>query len=73
MIKDELLARQVSNLMLELGAKLDASVAEMQYQLPEDEFAKYRRAIGEVMGAMLLDIMTPIYQQHPQLKPPQLN
>jgi hypothetical protein len=73
MIEDESLARQVSDLMLECGAKLDASVAAMQSKLPEDEFVEYRRAIGRVMGAMLLDIMNPIYERHPQIKPSHLD
>jgi spore germination protein YaaH len=73
MIENESFAKQVSDLMLEYGAKLDASVAAMQSQLPEDEFVKYRRAIGRVMDAMLLDIMNPIYEKHPQIKPAQLD
>lgn len=59
MIQDELLARQVSDLILEHGSRLDASVVAMQYLLSEDEFIKCRRAIGRVMGAMLLDVMNP--------------
>jgi len=73
MISNETLARQVSDLMLEYGSKLDATVAEMQSQVPEEEFIKYRRAIGRVMGAMLLDVMNPLYEMHPQMKPAQLD
>jgi len=73
MIEDESLARQVSDLMLEYGAKLDASVTAMQSQLPEEEFVKYRRAIGRVMGSMLLDVMNPVYEMHPQMRPAQLD
>jgi negative regulator of replication initiation len=73
MIQDEFPARQVSDLMLEYGTKLDASVAAMQSLLSEEEFIKYRRAIGRVMGAMLLDVMNPLYEMHPQMKPAQLD
>lgn len=73
MIEDEMLARGVSELMLGIGAKLDASVAGLQPLLPQDDFIRYRRAIGGIMGAMLLDVLNPIYERHPQLKPMQLD
>jgi len=29
-------------------------------------------ALNQIMGTMLLDIMNPIYREHPELKPPEL-
>jgi hypothetical protein len=55
-----------------LGAKLNASIADVESSCPEEEFANYRRVVGKIMGAMLLDIMNPIYAAHPALKPSQL-
>lgn len=72
MIEDETNARKISELMLEYGARLDASVEAMQSALPPDEFRAYRHAIGRLMAEMLLEIMNPIYQRHPSLKPPEL-
>ena len=72
MISDPQVAHTVSALMLEIGAKLDASVAEVQAACPESEFVNYRRAVGSVMGTMLLDIMNPLYALHADLKPSQL-
>ena len=62
-------ARQLSDLMLELGAKLDASVALVRDTCDEAALAAYRRITGELMGTMLLDVMNPIYADHPELKP----
>lgn len=73
MIKDEAIARQVSELMLEFGARLDASVEVFESKLPPDEFRAYRRAIGGVMAEMLMGIMKPIYAEHPALKPAEMN
>jgi hypothetical protein len=72
MIEDETNARKISELMLDYGARLDASVEAMQSTLPPNEFRSYRRVIGGVMAEMLLKIMNPIYQRHPSLKPPEL-
>jgi hypothetical protein len=67
------IAKQVSQLMLEYAARLDASVALVQSECSPDELAVYRLAVGTVMGDMLLEIMNPLYKMHPDLKPPQLN
>lgn len=72
MIKDESIAKEVSELMLEFGARLDASLIAAQPQLSEDEFHWYRRAVGHVLAPMLLEIMNPLYRVHPDLKPPEL-
>lgn len=65
-------ARRVSELMIELGAKLDASVALVQQTESEEEFHQYRRTVGKLMGWMLLDVMNPIYAEYPDLTPPEL-
>jgi hypothetical protein len=72
MIESAEVAMQINSLMLEYGQKLDASVRLVKERCTEDEFVAYRRAIGDVMGLMLLDIMNPLYARHPHLKPEQL-
>lgn len=58
--------------MLEFGANLDATVADVQALCPQAEFESYRRAVGRIMGSILLDLMNPIYEMHPELKPKEL-
>jgi hypothetical protein len=72
MISDRALAQEVSTLMLEYGARLNDLVARAQVACPDSEFQQFRRGIGTVMGNMLLEIMNPLYKQHPDLKPKQL-
>lgn len=66
------IAETINNLMLEYGAKLDESVRLVMENCGKDEFDRYRSAVGQMMGTMLLDVMNPIYREHPDLKPPQL-
>lgn len=72
MITDKEVARQVSELMLEFGAKLNASVALTKERCPESEFKAYRAVVSTLMGEMLLEVMNPIYATHPELKPKEL-
>jgi hypothetical protein len=65
-------AERVSALMLELGAKLDDSVREVGDSCSDEEFSRYRQAVGNIMGTILLDVLNPIYAAHPRLKPKQL-
>ena len=58
--------------MLEYSAKLDQTVALLREHCSNEEFQMYRRGIGHVMGYMFTEIMTPIYEEHPDLKPPSL-
>ena len=65
-------AEEISTLMLEYGAKLDKSVRLVVACSSENEAVRYRRAVGKILGEMLLEIMNPIYSEYPELKPPQL-
>jgi hypothetical protein len=73
MIENEALAKQVSDLMLDVGARLDASLIQMQSVLPESEFNWYRDAGSRILTPMLLDVMNPLYARHPALMPPELS
>jgi hypothetical protein len=66
------IASQISSLMLEYGAKLDDSIGLVMETCSEEESKAYRAAVGNIMGSMLLDIMKPIYREHPDLKPDEL-
>jgi hypothetical protein len=66
-------ARIVVTLLLRQGRELDAMLAQLDGMgLAGDEFNMLRRHVGNLMGGMLLDIMNPIFDIHPDLKPPEL-
>ena len=70
MISDRALAQEVNACMSECSAKLGALVKSAQAVCSESEYSQFRLAIKKVMGPMLLEVMNPIYAQHPDLKPP---
>jgi hypothetical protein len=72
MIKDKEVATRVSLLMLEFGAKLNESVALAKERCSDAEFKAYRTVVGRLMGEMLLEVMNPLYVEHPDLKPKEL-
>jgi hypothetical protein len=66
------LAEQTSLLLLRVSAKLDAQLALLKTQCSDEEFQGYRRGFGYVLGYLFTEIMTPIYAEHPDLKPEHL-
>jgi hypothetical protein len=66
-------AKKIVDLMIKHGAEQNAVLAEMQSICADDEFQKYKRMIGQSMGCMLLDVINPIVELHPDLKPSQLD
>ncbi len=73
MICDAALAGKISDLMLQFSARLDQSVADVAAVSSIEELNQYRRAVGSVMGEMLLGIMNPLYRMHPDIKPKALD
>jgi hypothetical protein len=69
MIKNERVSREISELMLDIGRRLDASVATVELSCGESELRAYRRAVGKVLGEVLLEVLNPLYREHPGLKP----
>ncbi len=62
-------AHEINTLMLDYFAKLNASVKLVQQQCNEEEFQRYRKVIGKIMGEMSVEIMMPLYTEYPDLEP----
>jgi hypothetical protein len=58
---------------LSIGASLDESLSTVQSSESDSDFRKYRESVSKIMTTMLLEIMNPLYAEHPDLKPPQLD
>lgn len=69
MIKDEKVAVQVSESVLEVNRLLNDALRLVQEECSEAEFSEFRHAVGQVLGELLLEIVNPLYRQHPKLKP----
>lgn len=69
MVGDVNAAKQISELMLDISGRLDESVAMVEKSCPTEEFNQYRRAVGKVLGGVLLEVLNPLYEKHPALRP----
>lgn len=69
MIRDARTAKEVSDLMIECSGRLDGSIATVRDRCSPEEFAAYRRAVGRILSEMLLEVLNPLYAEHPSLKP----
>ena len=72
MISDVTVAREMSDLMLEMGAKLARSLEDVRAKCPEEEFLAYRDGASRILTDMLIYVMNPLYHQHPSLEPSEL-
>jgi hypothetical protein len=69
LIKDKSVAQQISELMLEYSERINESIRLVQEKCSPEEFKTYRLAAAKVMGEMFLEVMKPLYREHPDLKP----
>jgi hypothetical protein len=69
MISDANIAKQISDLMLELFRRIDESVAMVRKHCPAGEAAAYQKAAGRVAGPIVMDVLEPLYEKNPVLKP----
>jgi hypothetical protein len=66
-------AKTIITAVLKHCAEQDEILGEIRSGCTDEEFSEYRRMIGRSMGTMLVDIINPIVEKYPDLKPPQLN
>ncbi|MBL8513991.1 MAG: hypothetical protein JNJ55_08355 [Betaproteobacteria bacterium] len=66
---NEELGSEISSTFLSLDRQLNQLLMVSESQLSADDFVQLRRAIGDVLGIMFIDVMKNIYEQHPSLKP----
>ena len=72
MINNAEIAKSISDLMLKIGKDINDSIILVQTECSPDEFSAYKLAAGKVMGEILLEIMNPIYETHPDIMPDEL-
>ena len=72
MIANRDIAKQILDELFDLSGRLDWSVATVRDRCPESELVAYRRAIGQVMGEMWVEVLRPLLAAHPDLTPPAL-
>jgi len=62
-------AEKLSRLFLKIGADLNQSTAFVRDYDSEEEFLRYRKVVGKVLGNLYLDAMEPLWKRFPELRP----
>ena len=65
-------AIKVNETLLDCYFKLHETIDVVREHCDEEERKAYSRAVGKVLGYLLLDVLEPIYVEHPDLRPEQL-
>jgi hypothetical protein len=73
MISDASLAKQISDLMLEVDRRLESSMELVEQRCTPEEYAAYKKAVGKVISRIVFDVIEPLYAMHPALQPPNWN
>ncbi len=72
MIGDSKTAKYVSEFMLDINGRLIESIETAEKGCAPEGFAIYRRRVGTLINSIFEQILEPIYDRHPTLKPPEL-
>jgi hypothetical protein len=63
------IAKQLSDEMNDIMGRLDNSIRLVMDNGTQEEFTGFRAAVGRVMGALVLDVLNPLYEKYPEVKP----
>lgn len=69
---DRSAAENVISIFANVTREIDDSIREVMAHSTEEEFRKYRRIAGKLMGEIFLDILQPIFDEYPDLTPKEL-
>ena len=62
-------AKRASELLLEASGCLDESIASVEENSSEAEFAAYREALSKILTDLWFEVLKPIYVEHSDLEP----
>jgi hypothetical protein len=71
MIHDKDMAARLLHMITSPTDELVDSIEEVRQRCSEDEFKAYSKGPAYVVGYAYTDLMVPIYEEHPELKPPE--
>jgi hypothetical protein len=68
-IMEKSAAIKLNEMLVECYFKLHESIDIAREHCDEAERKAYCGAVGKVLGYLLLDVLEPIYSEHPDLRP----
>lgn len=72
MFQNKATAEEIARLMARVGVELDRSIQLVKTTESDTVFREYRNSVSKLLTTMLVEIMNPLYEHHPELKPPEL-
>jgi hypothetical protein len=69
---NELIASTVSSRLLKTYQELNAVLWVIKENCDETEFKQFRKEFGTVMAHLAVNVLEPIFREHPHLTPPEL-
>lgn len=66
-------AEELSVLLMQVSGKLNQSVRFVMDKDTKENFYLYRRNAGKVMGELYLELLQPIWEEFPELKPVEMD
>jgi hypothetical protein len=69
MIENEQIAANVKQRLNEAYRILEESIWDVNKGCSAEEAEAYRLTISKIFSVIVFDLMEPLYQRHPQLKP----
>ncbi len=62
-------AHRISTKLLEASKLLDDATSIAKEDASLEEFTVIRNAVGVAMGELLLEVLNPLYRDHPDIRP----
>jgi hypothetical protein len=69
MIESKDVAASVNSKLRNCYQLLEESIVEVNRTCDEEQAKSYRQKIGSLFTILVFDLMEPLYQAHPELKP----
>ena len=63
------IAKKISDEMNDILGRLNESIRLVRDNCSEEEFKGYRKAVSRVAASLVLDVMNPLYDINPEVKP----
>lgn len=63
------IATAVSNSSEKFIADLNSALNQARETLAPDEYERFRKSVGIVVGTIEVDMLSPLYKTHPDLEP----
>ncbi|GGZ96692.1 hypothetical protein GCM10008090_01160 [Arenicella chitinivorans] len=70
---DRELAEETSLLAMRISSTLDKQLKKIMDNSSKEDFEQMRKGVGFVMGYLYTDIMEPLWNQHPDLRPKEMD